>query len=133
MAEDLTVLRVKEAVEPHNLQTAWMCVIFSAFGTNSRILLNFSFRYVPFSAEVITIFPEWAASSANSTIYKKSVNGAFYFYSYVFEKLSLINSNHVVIEPNIPDFTQFFDRASCSRFNTTIKLSLLWNVTTYLS
>ena len=88
------------------------------------MLLNFSFVYVPFKAEVITILPLWAAVSQNSTIYiKASVNGGFP--SYVFEELSFIDTNYVVVNPNITDFAELFDRASCSRFNTTIKLVLL--------
>ena len=61
------VRKVKFALAAQILQSDDNFLIFSHRGISSKIFAHPFFSYVPFKADIITIFPALAAISENST------------------------------------------------------------------
>lgn len=67
--EPATVLKVKLAFAEQILQIAESFLTFSQSGMSLRMFAQPFFSYVPFSADIMTTFPAFAAVSENSTTY----------------------------------------------------------------
>jgi hypothetical protein len=68
----LAVLKVKLALDLHNLQIAASFLTFSHFGMSSKIFEKGPLRKVPPSEATMTILPALATFSENSTISGKN-------------------------------------------------------------
>ena len=104
-------LQIVKAAWPWQLlQIAWSYLIFSAFGIKSHMLLKHSRWASPTRQEITTIFPYSAAISIHSTAY--AFISKHWKMTYVFVKLSFIDTNDISLLPRLSKLRKYPHRRS---------------------